>query len=88
MNGLPISRETATVFRGGGRRFFTLNAALRAEAKKIIRLACDGMGENYREIDVVCFHNEVTRLVSLMKAGVVVTEETIDFDNMNKSRAT
>lgn len=37
----PIRQETAVVFRGGGRRFFTRKAAERAEAKAIIRKRCE-----------------------------------------------
>lgn len=38
-----IAKEAATVYRGGGRRFFTLRAACRAEAKALIfaRWPCD-----------------------------------------------
>ena len=36
-----IREEPATVFRGGGRRYFTRKAAERAEAKAIIRKRCE-----------------------------------------------
>ena len=37
---MSITREPATVFRGGGRRYFTLRAAARAEAKALINKHC------------------------------------------------
>lgn len=36
-----ISKEPAIVFRGGGRRWFTRQAAANAEAKAAINLRCD-----------------------------------------------
>lgn len=36
-----VRQEVATVYRGGGRRFFTRRAAERAEAKAIIRKRCE-----------------------------------------------
>jgi len=38
---LNITTETATVYRGGGRRWFSLKAACRAEAKEKLRKNCD-----------------------------------------------
>lgn len=37
---MSITAESAAVFRGGGRRFFTLRAAARAEAKALIKRNC------------------------------------------------
>lgn len=37
---MPITAEQAAVFRGGGRRWFTLRAAARAEAKALINKHC------------------------------------------------
>lgn len=34
---MKVSTETATVYRGGGRRYFTLRAACEAEARTIIQ---------------------------------------------------
>lgn len=34
---MPITTEQATVYRGGGRRWFTLRAAVKAEAIAIIK---------------------------------------------------
>lgn len=46
---MTISTEAAQVYRGGGRRFFTLKAAARAEAKALIKRNC------YCE---QCYHEE------------------------------
>ena len=37
---MAITKQHAEVFRGGGRRFFTLRAAARAEAKALINRHC------------------------------------------------
>ena len=37
---MAITSEPAAVYRGGGRRWFTLRAAARAEAKALIRKHC------------------------------------------------
>lgn len=36
-----MRRETATVYRGGRRRYFSKLAAARGEAKELIRARCD-----------------------------------------------
>lgn len=38
---MPVTTETATVYRGGGRRWFTLQAACNAEAKSLHRKRFD-----------------------------------------------
>lgn len=38
---MSVRTSTATVFHGGGRRFFTLKAAVRGEAKAKIKTRCD-----------------------------------------------
>ena len=38
---MTVSTETATVYRGGGRRWFTKLAACRAEARARIRERCE-----------------------------------------------
>lgn len=38
---MNISTETATVYRGGGRRWFTRQAACRAEARAKIKERCE-----------------------------------------------
>lgn len=37
---MSVTASTATVFRGGRRRYFTLKAAVRAEAKAKIKMHC------------------------------------------------
>lgn len=46
-----IASQGATVFRGGGRRYFTLKAACRAEARKKIRDWCRATGDDVGSID-------------------------------------
>jgi hypothetical protein len=38
---MKVSIETATVYRGGGRRYFTKRAAVRAEARAKLKERCD-----------------------------------------------
>jgi hypothetical protein len=38
---MNVTPEPATVFRGGGRRWFTLRAACRAEARELLKKHCD-----------------------------------------------
>lgn len=38
---MNIATETATVYRGGGRRWFTKNAACKAEARAKIKEKCE-----------------------------------------------
>ena len=38
---MNVTTEPATVFRGGGRRWFTLRAACRAEAAALFKKHCD-----------------------------------------------
>ncbi len=38
---MAVTVETAAVFRGGGRRWFTLRAACAAEARALLNKHCD-----------------------------------------------
>jgi hypothetical protein len=38
---MKVTKEAATVFRGGGRRWFTLASACSAEARAKIKTRCD-----------------------------------------------
>ncbi len=38
---MAVTVETAAVFRGGGRRWFTLRAACAAEARAMLKKHCD-----------------------------------------------
>lgn len=42
-----ISKETAIVYRGGGRRWFSKKAAAKAEAKAMIRKRCECSRTHY-----------------------------------------
>lgn len=46
---MGVSKETATAWRGGGRRWFTLNAALRAEARAAIAAKCECESPSYAD---------------------------------------
>lgn len=58
---MKISTETATVYRGGGRRWFTKNAACKAEARAKIKTKCECDyidHEGYGRQDLPCaLHN-------------------------------
>lgn len=47
-----VIQEPATVFRGGGRRYFTLKAACYAAARKKICDRWRESGDDYREMDL------------------------------------
>lgn len=49
---MKITQETAIVFKGGGRRYFTLKAACHAAARKKIRDRWRESGDDYREMDL------------------------------------
>lgn len=68
-----ISTEQATVYRGGGRRWFTLQAAQRAEARTIIKRRCECCKGDHITPDYVCdYHDDpvkfdrMTRLLVAM----------------------
>lgn len=52
-----IKTESATVYCGGGRRWFTLNAAARAEAKRKIKERCDCDSGDRDTPPVVCYYH-------------------------------
>lgn len=72
--------EPAIVYRGGGRRFLTRKAALRAEAKAILRKAIHDAGEDGIEGDM--FRRETTRMAAQMERG---EEPTFDWDEANEA---
>lgn len=69
-----VQTETAQVYRGGGRRFFTRKAAERSEAKSIIRTRCEcehGDGSPYGYPGQTCTYHAMApqqfeRLVHLL----------------------
>lgn len=74
-----VTIEQATVYRGGGRRWFSLNAACRAEAKAIMKRKCECDyvdHENYGRQELPCslhhpdrYSKIVRRLARLVKAS-------------------
>jgi hypothetical protein len=64
-----VQAEMAVVYRGGGRRFLTLKAACRAEAKRAIRCECRASGDDPAEISPVDFAAEVTTRAALHHAA-------------------
>lgn len=62
-----VQQETATVWTGGGRRFFTRKAAVRAAAKRIIRDYLRGTGDE--PPDTPIFQAWVKDLVGKIERG-------------------
>lgn len=62
-----VQPELATVWSGGGRRYFTRKAALRGAAKRIIRDYLRGTGDEQPETPV--FQAWVTQLVGKIERG-------------------
>lgn len=69
------SKEQATVWRGGGRRWFTRTAACRAEARSFLKREIDAMGEE--GIPTSMWMREVALLTQQIAAG---HEPTLDWD--------
>lgn len=46
-----VQTEAATIYRGGGRRWLTLRAACRAEARMRYRSRCRKMGDEWNPLD-------------------------------------
>lgn len=68
-----IRQETAAVFRGGGRRFFTRKAAERAEAKAAIRKRCECCDGDWETPPEVCaYHRDPVRLQRIIHLLVVM----------------
>jgi len=61
-----VRSEPATVYRGGGRRYLTLAAACRAEARAKVKQRLTGMGEEWD--DDWC-HPRIDRLARLYRAA-------------------
>jgi hypothetical protein len=66
--GQKITKGSATVFVGNGRRYLTLEAACAAEARRTIREWCSIQGEDYGSLDSDWYHTRVRRLAGLYKA--------------------
>lgn len=76
---MGVTTEIATVYRGGGRRYFSRASACRGEAKAIIRRSLREQGEDDMPSDM--FHREVTRMALQIKAGL---EPTLDWDEVHE----
>lgn len=77
--------ETATVYRGGGRRWFTKRAAARAIARDMIRKRCECEAGDHITPDVACHYHVdqefyaalVNRVASrILRASLPVSGET------------
>lgn len=66
--------ETATVYRVGSRRFFTLKAAERAECKAAIREFERGDGDHMSPED---FHAVIKWLLPKVQMGFLVTPDDV-----------
>lgn len=67
---MSVEKSQAVVYHGGGRRWFTLKAACRAEAKKTLKTRCEcehmdhgAMGSEW----LICWYHEEERNVVLMR---------------------
>lgn len=68
MLGHPhIQQEMAAIWTGGGKRYFTRKAALRAAAKRIIRDYLRGTGDD--PPDTLTFQAWVSQLVGKIERG-------------------
>jgi hypothetical protein len=79
---MSVHPEVATVFRGGGRRWFTRAAAERAEARTILKRRCEcesGDGNRYPGFTCDLHRDPVRyqRIVRLMVAMFVRRTPTI-----------
>lgn len=61
-----IQSEQATVFRGGGRRWFTALAAARAESREKIKERCEcNAGDHITGPEYCYYHDDVERYARL-----------------------
>jgi len=58
---MTVASEKATVYRGGGRRWFTLQAACNAEARAKINERCECDCSDYDTSPVACALHEEER---------------------------
>lgn len=78
-NRAVISEEPATVYAGGGRRYFTLKAAARGAARKFMRDLIREQGED--SIPQEMFQREVGRMAAELLRG---EKMTFDWDEANE----
>lgn len=67
---MPITAQQAVVFKGGGRRYLTLKAACKAEARALLKTRCEcetidhgSMGYEH----LTCWYHEEARNAVLMR---------------------
>lgn len=70
-NRAVITEESATVYSGGGRRYFTLKAACRGAAKQYLRELIRREGED--GIPELMFQREVARMAAELLRGDAMT---------------
>lgn len=76
-NNPHVQQEFAVVWSGGGRRYFTREAALRGAAKAIIRAYYRGSGDDPSATDPLDYQRLVTQLVGKIERG---ERPELDFD--------
>lgn len=64
---MSVTTEDATVFRGGGRRWFTLRAACKAEARALLNKHCDCDHEGWGREDLPCRLHHPDRYPRIIK---------------------
>jgi hypothetical protein len=70
---MTVSTETATVYRGGGRRYFTRHAAERAEAKAAIKSQCEcDRGDHVTPPYACGYHRDPVRYQRMIRLYVAM----------------
>lgn len=63
-----IRQEFAEVYHGGGRRWFTLQAAANAEARQAIKARCEcDQGDEVTPPNVCEYHSDMERYVKIKR---------------------
>lgn len=70
-----VTSETATVYRGGGRRWFTIAAACRAEARKKVKKRWNDAGLDVDDFDPDKYQETVARLSRLYRRATLASRE-------------
>lgn len=67
---MPVKSTTAVVYHGGGRRYLTLRAACKAEARKLIKARCKCEHNDHGPYGiewVPCWHHDSQRYPILIR---------------------
>ncbi len=68
-----IQPESATVYRGGGRRWFTKTAAERAEARKLLKTRCECSEGDWQTPAYTCLlHRDPIKLDRMVRLTVAM----------------